>query len=515
MPRNEYMEYYKGMLEMDSGDFEKFSKFVGKDLAYAFRVTDTPLAGIIRSKMEEYPFVRKIRCLENVYEFHKKKEKDDEYRRFTNFLISQTSVGLIQRQEIVSMIPVLLMELKEDSKVIDMCAAPGSKTKQILEVVTNGLVIANDANGKRLKVLVSETAKRPNGSLIVTKHDATAFPKIYEDGIQIRFDRVFCDVVCSSDGTVRKSPGLLDGWKVSRSTSLFDTQLKILRRGCSLVAEGGLVSYSTCSLNPIENECVVQKILLEGEFELVDFRSDPRLSLFPVYGDGTKIVFREGLKKWATDNQVFKNPSYRPSDLDLGLEKCIRLYPHDQDTGGFFIAILKRKSDSKGETSKREASESSLKRFIFFPSDVKNDIFKTYSICIDGELYKKTEKSRTISLVTSAAARVLSENPGLNVISAGYRILEKSGLSNAEFYLKNLFHIGGGFKCNLSISIEQFKLLLNETFVDNTLLGFEHIGLAVGRIEEIGITLCGYGSHTSFTLFMNNNLRKALKDLIL
>ncbi|AFM98737.1 tRNA/rRNA cytosine-C5-methylase [Encephalitozoon hellem ATCC 50504] len=515
MPRSEYMEYYKRVLAMEPDDFEEFDKSVGKDLAYAFRVTNTPLANMIKSRIEQYPFVRRIKCLENVYEFHKKKEKDDEYRMFTSFLINQTSVGLIQRQEIVSMIPVLLMDLKEDSKVIDMCAAPGSKTKQILEVVTKGLVIANDANGKRIKVLVSETAKKPNGSLIVTKHDATAFPKVYEGGGLIRFDRVFCDVVCSSDGTVRKSPGLLDGWKVSRSTSLFDTQLKILRRGCSLAAKGGLVSYSTCSLNPIENECVVQKVLLEGEFELVDFRGDPRLSLFPAYGDGTKIVFREGLKKWETSDKIFKNPNYRPSDVDLGLEKCIRFYPHDQDTGGFFVAILRKKDGIEKAMAKREAPDPSFKRFIFFPSNVRDDMFKTYSMCMDGELYKKTERSRTISFVTGVAARVLSENPGLNVISAGYRILEKSGLANAEFYLKNLFHAGGGFECNLVISLDQFKLLLNETFVDNTLLGFEHIGLAICKIEEMGITLCGYGSHTSFTLFMNNNLRKALKDLIL
>ncbi|ADM11968.1 putative methyltransferase [Encephalitozoon intestinalis ATCC 50506] len=515
MPKREYMEYYKRTLGMDGGDFDEFHRFSERDLAYAFRITNTPLAGMIRSKIEKHPFVRKIKYLEDVYEFHKKKEKDDEYREFSKFLVNQTSIGLIQRQEIVSMIPVSLMELKKDSKVIDMCAAPGSKTKQILDIVTNGLVIANDSNGKRLKVLVSETSKKPNGSLIISKHDATIFPNVYEGGKLVRFDRVFCDVVCSSDGTIRKSPGILEGWKLSRTTGLFNTQFRILKRGCNLVAEGGLVSYSTCSLNPIENECVVQKILLEGEFELVDFRNDPRLVPFPTCGDGTRLVFREGLRKWGTEDLIFKNPDYRPSDVDVGLEKCIRLYPHDQDTGGFFIAILRKKRNFGEEINTKEVSNASFHHFMFLSKSEKEEIFKTYSIYIDGELYKKRKSSSTISTVSSIAAKVLSGNPVLNVISAGYRILEKSGLSNADFYLKNLFHRGEGLECSLKISMDQFKLLLNETFVSNDLLGFEHIGLAIARIEVIGITLCGYGSHTSFTLFMNNNLRRALKDLVL
>ncbi|KMV65567.1 tRNA/rRNA cytosine-C5-methylase [Encephalitozoon cuniculi EcunIII-L] len=515
MPRKEYVEYYKGALGMREDDFEEFLEWIEKDLAYAFRVARTPLANMIKRRIEKYPFVRRIRYLEDVYEFRKRKEKDDVYREFTEFLTNQTNIGVIQRQEIVSMVPVLLMDLKKDSRVIDMCAAPGSKTKQILEAVTDGLVIANDVNGKRLKVLVSETTKRPNGSLIVTKHDATAFPSIYEGGSQVMFDRVFCDVICSSDGTMRKSPGILDEWKLSKSGGLFDTQWRILKRGCDLVAEGGLVSYSTCSLNPIENECVVQRMLLEGDFELVDFRGDSRLALFPSGGDGTKLIFREGLRKWGTDDQIFKNPHYQPCRVDLGLEKCIRLYPHDQDTGGFFIAILRRKRGIGREMSMKRPSESSFQRFVFLTKDAKDKILEGYSMCVNGELYRKTEKSRTISAVSSIAARVLNGNPGLNVISAGYRILEKSGLSHADFYMKNLFHIGGDFICNLRISMEQFKLLLKETFVSNALLGFEHIGLAVARVEGIGVTLCGYGSHSSFTLFMNNNLRKALKDLVL
>ena len=118
-------------------------------------------------------------------------------------------------------------------------------------------------------------------------------------------------------------------------------------------------------------------------------------------------------------------------------------------------------------------------------------------------------------MVSQMAAEVLRGNQSLSVVSAGYRILEKSGLENSEFYVKNLFHTGGSLKHDFKISLQQFRLLLDETFVSNALLGFEHSGLAIVRIEEMDVTLCGYGANVSFTLFMNNNLRKALKDLVL
>lgn len=512
MTKEEYVDYYRQALGMECEDFAKFCTSIGNGLPYAFRITKTPLASIIRTRVEKYPFVRKVGYLEDVYEFNKEKERSGAYKEFTGFLVDQTGVGLIQRQEVVSMIPVLLMDLHEGLRVLDMCAAPGSKTKQILEVVTDGLVVANDVNGKRLKVLVSETTKRPNGSLVVTRHDAAMFPRIYGKEGQVLFDRVFCDVVCSSDGTVRKNPELLDDWRLSRGARLFDTQYKILRRGCDLVEDGGLVSYSTCSLNPLENECVVQKVLLEGNFELVDFRGDSRLALFPCASDGKRLVFREGLRTWG-GGDALKGLDGQPSSEDLGLEKCIRLYPHDQDTGGFFIAILRRKEGSTRNPGMKKAG-TPFQHFMFLSQEAKGEIMRTYPVDGCGELYRKTERSKTISTVSRMAAEVLQGNQGLNVVSAGYRILEKSGLEHSEFYVKNVFHMGGSLRCDFGISLEQFKLLLEDTFVSNALLGFEHSGLAIVRVEEMGIALCGYGADVSFTLFMNNNLRKALKGLV-
>jgi len=515
MSEAEYMEYYRETLGLAEDDFEKLSASTRTGLPYSFRVTKGPMHDRIVQRIEQYPFVNKIQYLNDVYEFCKTKDPSSDYQRFVEFLVKQTAIGLIQRQEIVSMIPVMLMDLKNDSKVIDMCAAPGSKAKQALEIVTDGLVIANDVNAKRLNVLVSETSKKPNRSLIVTKHDASVFPKVYMDG-QVEFDRVFCDVVCSSDGTIRKNPNVFDEWKISRGVGLSELQYRILKRGCELAKEAGLVAYSTCSLNPIENECVVQRILLEGEFELVDFRNDTRLCLFPMESDGKQLVFRQGLRTWKTAG-VSNNPRHRPCEEDLGLERCIRLYPHDQNTGGFFIAILRRKMRSQAShpeecTSKQKCMQPKHCRIEFMAKDDKDKLFREYSISMEGELYKRGERS--LSIVSCLASKIIMSNPKLKVVSAGYRILEKSGLDRCEFYLKNLFYVGHEFVNCREIHLDCFRLLLNDVFVSNDTLGFECVGISVIRVQEIGIVLCGYGNTMSFTLFMNDNLRKALKELV-
>lgn len=513
MPKEDYVKYYEKTLNLSPCDFSNFCRVIGEKLPYSFRVTRTPLADTVRRRLERYGFLKKVKYLEDVYMFHKVEDEDDLYSEFVSFLVDQTAVGLIQRQEIVSMVPVTLLDIKEDSKVLDMCAAPGSKTKQILEAVGDrGLVVANDQNGKRLNVLVSETSKRPRSSLVITKHDASSLPNMYADG-QVKFDYVLCDVPCSSDGTVRKNPSILGEWDLSKSTGLFSIQYRILKRGCGVMSDNGMLVYSTCSLNPVENECVVQKILLEGELELVDLRNDSRLSLFSEDGNREdKITFREGLTTWGTDDKIFENGDFQPSGRNLGLENCIRLYPHDQDTGGFFISVF-RKRAARSSTGAKDLSGKCFPSLHFLPEEYRDELSRTYSVQIDGALYKRTRSSSHIDMVSSTLERIIKGSPKLKVISAGYRLFEKSGLEHSEFYLKNLFYIGNGFQCRLELSLESFKVLLEGNFVRSEVLGFRHTGLAIVRVKEIGITLCGYGNSSSFTVFMNKNLRKALKGL--
>lgn len=104
---------------------------------------------------------------------------------------------------------------------------------------------------------------------MVTTMDGQFFPKILQDG----FDRILVDVPCSSDGTMRKEPKVLHRWKVSNGLNHHALQVSLLCRGIELLKPGGRLIYSTCSLNPMECEAVVQTALL---------RFGPQLSLLPL-----------------------------------------------------------------------------------------------------------------------------------------------------------------------------------------------------------------------------------------
>ena len=133
--------------------------------------------------------------------------RSEELAMFQRFLMAQTDDGNISRQEAVSMIPPMFMDAKPGQTILDMCAAPGSKTAQLIEAVTpvddslpQGLVIANDADYKRAKMLVHQSKRLNSPCIIVTNHDAQRFPSLTVDEqgekTKLEFDRILCDVPC-------------------------------------------------------------------------------------------------------------------------------------------------------------------------------------------------------------------------------------------------------------------------------------------------------------------------------
>ena len=364
------------------------------------------------------------------------------FASFQKFLVSETSVGNISRQEAVSMIPPLLMDVHPGMTVLDLCAAPGSKTAQLLEMVhsgeeartrevirrvrkqegrevspdgkevvvdlegeertpenwsddgrTTGLLIANDNDYKRAHMLIHQMKRLNSPNLIVTNHDATIYPSIklpsdaiYEGGVPkgkyLKFDRILADVPCSGDGTCRKNGNVWKDWNPGNALGLFNVQLRILTRALTMLKVGGRVVYSTCSMNPIENEAVVASAVSHcGGMSRVD--------LIDCSSALPELKRRSGLTSWKVmdkrgrtwDNwedlekqreeqgdegtgKVVKNMFPPTRGLEHGasslpLERCIRVYPHLQDTGGFFIAVLEKKhgitvmpEDSKKSESK-------------------------------------------------------------------------------------------------------------------------------------------------------------------
>jgi 16S rRNA C967 or C1407 C5-methylase (RsmB/RsmF family) len=287
--------------------------------------------------------LRKIPILKELHEFMKR----------------ETEIGAITRQEAVSMVPPLFLDAQPHHRILDMCAAPGSKTAQLLEALhvghdePTGVVVANDADAQRCNMLTHQTQRMRSPSYFITNHDAQNFPLLWDldpssTDTHVLYDRILCDVPCSGDGTIRKQPDIWRRWNPASGNGLHILQLRITLRACELLKVGGRVVYSTCTFNPIEDEAVVAEVLrrTNGSMKLVDV-SDQLPALKRQKGLLTwKVKDRNGwYSNWEEGKNGFKlDPSMFPQDDNesLGLEHCMRYLPQHQNTGGFFVCVLEK-----------------------------------------------------------------------------------------------------------------------------------------------------------------------------
>ncbi|XP_045703822.1 RNA cytosine C(5)-methyltransferase NSUN2 [Phyllostomus hastatus] len=294
--------------------------------------------------------------------------KSPQLEKFHQFLVSETESGNISRQEAVSMIPPLLLNAQPHHKILDMCAAPGSKTTQLIEMLhadmnvpfPEGFVIANDVDNKRCYLLVHQAKRLSSPCIMVVNHDASSIPRLTIDvnGRKevLFYDRILCDVPCSGDGTMRKNIDVWKKWTTLNSLQLHGLQLRIATRGAEQLVEGGRMVYSTCSLNPIEDEAVIASLLekSEGALELADVSSElPGLKWMPGLTQW-KVMTKDG--QWFAEwdevphsrHTQIRPTMFPPKDPEklqaMRLERCLRILPHHQNTGGFFVAVLVKKS---------------------------------------------------------------------------------------------------------------------------------------------------------------------------
>jgi len=221
--------------------------------------------------------------------------------------------GFTHGQEEVSAVPPVVLDPQPDERVWDCCAAPGGKATQIAALMDDkGTVVANDNNLGRISALRFNAERLGATSLAVTNRDARNYSlKRFSFD---EFDRALVDAPCSCEGTIRKNPDALDNWSEGHISSVAGIQKGILRRAIQTTREGGTVVYSTCTFAPEENEAVVQHALEEESCRVVDI--------------DIGLEHSSGLTEWEDE------------EYDEDLEQAIRIYPHQNDTGGFFVAKL-------------------------------------------------------------------------------------------------------------------------------------------------------------------------------
>lgn len=389
--------------------------------------------------------IQKIECFNDMFgEIYRLSADKPTLRRdpalapLREWLNVNMKIGNIVRQELVSMVPPFFLDLKRDSRVLDVAAAPGSKTSQILSYVDNGLVVANDVNVSRSTMLVHNLGRLrnlKNEEVIVVSHPAQYLPLFEymqnfntnsklkdhsnfkgESKLIQRFDRVLCDVPCSGDGTLRKNPDACLKFTLENGAELHPIQRAILIRALKHLDEGGTLVYSTCSMNPVEDEAVVSSVVLEskGTIQIKDVSnmftqmkrrnglrdwkvmSQSKLpTMYAAYDPMVHSSIQKEAEKLVSDktdddssekveivkddenndddddddvneldrgsqkvepNRRHNRPPKPEFDFDSlskseskvapGIEHCMRFLPHDNDTGGFFVAVLTKLSNA-------------------------------------------------------------------------------------------------------------------------------------------------------------------------
>ena len=303
--------------------------------------------------------------------------KNEQFAKTQRYLVVETAVGNISRQEAVSMIPPIVLEVEPHHAVLDMCAAPGSKTAQLIEALhrdddePSGFVVANDADARRSHMLVHQLKRLNSANLIVVNHDAQFFPRIkmHEDATQqkdlLMFDRILCDVPCAGDGTMRKNVNVWRDWSTQSGLGLHNIQLNILNRGLHLLKPKGRLVYSTCSMNPTENEAVVAAALRKWGNKVRIVNCDDKLpGLVRSKGISNWPVLDKNLeekKKGDENTSVTWFPPTAEEAAVFNLENCMRVYPHQQNTGGFFITVLEKIEEEEVVAESEEPSTKKLK----------------------------------------------------------------------------------------------------------------------------------------------------------
>jgi len=224
--------------------------------------------------------------------------------------------GLYRIQEEVSMLPVGLLDPQPGERVLDLCAAPGNKTVQIaLAMANTGTVVANDSKRGRIAAIRQSVKCLGLMNVAVTVRDGQGF-----DARAGAFDRVLVDAPCTCEGTFRKvgRPQVVEALQRERAAAL---QIRLLRSAVALTRTGGRIVYSTCTFSPEENEAVVDTLLRESE---------GALKLLPARVAGFQAS--PGLGRW-------QGREFHPD-----MPHCLRIWPHQQDTGGFFVAVLEKQS---------------------------------------------------------------------------------------------------------------------------------------------------------------------------
>ncbi|USD42467.1 16S rRNA (cytosine(1407)-C(5))-methyltransferase RsmF [Vibrio sp. SCSIO 43135] len=258
--------------------------------------------------------------------------------------------GLFYIQEASSMMPVSAL-FEDDSiiydSVLDMAAAPGSKTTQIAALMKNdGVLVANEFSASRVKVLHANIERCGVRNTALSNFDG----RVFGGWLPEQFDAVLIDAPCSGEGTIRKDADAMKNWSKASVLSISNTQKDLIESAFHALKPGGSLVYSTCTLSVEENQHVC-------------------LHLKETFGDNVEFETLENL--------------FDKAELSITKEGFLHIFPQTYDCEGFFVAKIKKTGSVPAPTVKKR-----LGKFPFEKApaktqkDIAEQLFKALGVSL-------------------------------------------------------------------------------------------------------------------------------------
>jgi 16S rRNA (cytosine1407-C5)-methyltransferase len=223
------------------------------------------------------------------------------------------AAGLFYIQEAASMLPPELLSVEPGQIVLDLAAAPGSKTTQLAGLMAGqGLLVANEPALKRIKSLSCNLDRAGVTHAAITRKDGNALPQYFPEC----FDRILLDAPCTGEATYAKDASALERWDASRPGKLAELQESLFHSAIAMLRVGGRLVYSTCTFAPEENEMLIARMLER-------------------YGEALELVPAAGANGLT---------QYGELTLDPRVAGCRRLWPQRDGCEGFFAAIVEKRA---------------------------------------------------------------------------------------------------------------------------------------------------------------------------
>ncbi|MBN2127357.1 MAG: RsmB/NOP family class I SAM-dependent RNA methyltransferase [Candidatus Diapherotrites archaeon] len=295
---------------------EKYRKLMGNEFDEFIAVSKTKWSKSIwvnsnkinpkelKKKLEEKKWkLKELNFTENGFELTESAQKPGQEIEFKN--------GLFNLQEKSSMLPALILNPKQNERVLDACAAPGNKSIQLNNLMQNkGNLILVEKNKERFKSLKFNVNK-------FNLNAETRLGDLLKASTEKKFDKILLDAPCSSEGLIRKKFDALKNWTPKLVEAKSSLQKKLILKSVDLLKPKGLLVYSTCSLSPEENEEVIDFLLKTRKIKLKEIKVN-------------EFKLRKGIEEW--NGKKFNSE----------VKKCIRIYPQDNNSQAFFIALIEK-----------------------------------------------------------------------------------------------------------------------------------------------------------------------------